>query len=90
MEHVISLREAPRKRAICETKMRYDILLNGKPVSELYFNMTGYCGYLPLPDGTKLDIGERCISAFRAEIRRLNKEAKAAASLPGAAASQER
>ncbi len=76
MDHVLSLREAPHKRAICETKMRYDVLLNGQRVGELYFNMRGYCGYLPLPDGTNLDIGERGISSFRSEIRRINREAK--------------
>ena len=78
MKHVVSLREAPQKRAICEDKMRYDVLLNGEFWGELYFNMTGYCGYLPLPGGRSLDICERGISAYRKEIRRINREAAAA------------
>lgn len=73
---VISLREAPRKRAICETRMRYDVLLNGEYWGEFYFNMHGYLGYLPLPDGTKLAPGETSISAIRSIIRRLNQEAR--------------
>ena len=44
MKHVVTLREAPHKRAICETKMRYDVLLNGEQVGELHYNMTGYRG----------------------------------------------
>ena len=38
--------------------------------------MRGYVGYLPLPTGSKLDIGEKGITAFRAEILIINKEAK--------------
>jgi hypothetical protein len=76
MKHVVTLREAPHKRAICETKMRYDVLLNGEQVGELHYNMTGYRGVLPLAGGRRLDIGERGISVFRAEIRRINKEAQ--------------
>ncbi len=75
----IQLREAPHKRAMCETKMRYDVLLDGKLFDTLYFNMRGYCGYLPTLDGKKLDIGERSISAFRAEIRKVNAEFREAA-----------
>jgi hypothetical protein len=56
--------------------MRYDVLLNGKQVGELHYNMTGYRGVLPLAGGRRLDIGERGISVFRAEIRRINKEAQ--------------
>jgi len=59
-----------------ETKMRYDVVLNGQVVGDLYFNMTGYVGYLPTPEGRKLDIGERGISAFRREIAALNREAR--------------
>lgn len=74
--HYVSLREAPHKRSICETKMRYDVLLNGEYFDGLYFNMRGYVGLLPLPDGHKFNIGERGISVFRAEIRTINREAK--------------
>lgn len=70
----IELREAPRKRAMCETKMRYEVYLDGKFFSDLYFNIRGYVGYLPTAEGHKLDIGEVGISAFRKEIARLNRE----------------
>lgn len=54
----------------------FDLLLNGKVVGELYYNMTGYVGTLPQPDGTGLIIGEKGISAYRAEIARINREAR--------------
>jgi hypothetical protein len=72
----LELVEAPRKMAICETTMRYDVVLNGAVVDELYFNMRGYVGYLPLPTGGKLDIGEVSISRFRREVALLNREAR--------------
>ncbi|OZB13953.1 MAG: hypothetical protein B7X55_12125, partial [Rhodobacterales bacterium 34-62-10] len=65
-------------RHILERQPRYDVLLNGNPVGELYFNMTGYVGYLPTICGAKMDIGERGISAYRKEAARLNNEAAAA------------
>lgn len=76
--HVLTLKEAPHKRSMCETKMRYDVLVNGKVTETLYFNMRGYQGYLPLPDGGKLDIGEKAISAYKKEIGIINKDAKEA------------
>ena len=53
MTHVIKIVEAPRKRSMCETKMRYDVMLNGEVFDTLYFNTRGYLGYLPLPGGEK-------------------------------------
>ena len=79
MSHVIKIVEAPKKRSMCETKMRYDVLLNGKVFDTLYFNMRGYLGYLPLPDGTRLSMPEWGITAYKAEARRINAEAKASA-----------
>jgi hypothetical protein len=76
--HIVTLKEAPKKRSICETHMRYDVLANGQLTDTLNFNMRGYQGYLPLPDGGKLDIGEKAISAYKKEISIINKEAKAA------------
>ncbi len=76
--HVVTLKEAPHKRSMCETHMRYDVLANGTLTDTLYFNMRGYQGYLPLPGGGKLDIGEKAISAYKKEIGIINKEAKAA------------
>jgi len=74
--HKVTLRANPRRRSILETKMRYDVLLNGNRVGELCYNMRGYIGYLPLPDGRRLDIGERPLSVFRQEIARINRDAR--------------
>jgi hypothetical protein len=58
-----------------ETHPRYDVLLHGKKVGQLHFNMTGYTGaWLPQPSGIPLDIGERGISAYRKAVARLNRE----------------
>lgn len=65
-------------REILERQPRYNVLLNDQPVGELYYNMTGYVGYLPTICGGKMDIGERGISAYRKEAARLNNEAAAA------------
>lgn len=72
----IELREAPHKREICETKMRYDVFLDGKFFDDLYFNTRGYVGHLPTPEGRKLYIGEESLNAYKQEIKRLNKEFK--------------
>lgn len=72
----IELREAPQKRGICESQMPYDILLDGKLFDGLCFNLRGYVGYLPTPEGRKLAIGEKSLSAYKQEIKRLNKEFK--------------
>jgi hypothetical protein len=70
----ISLSERPG-RHILERHPRYAVLVNGEERGELYYNMRGYQGYLPTVQGSKMDIGERGISAFRKEIRILNREA---------------
>lgn len=70
----ISLAEKPGKH-ILEREPRFDVLVNGEPQGELYFNMTGYVGYLPTVQGSKMDIGERAISAFRKEVAALNRDA---------------
>ena len=75
----IELVENLRARAICETTPRYDVMLHGQKVDQLYFNMKGYVGYLPTLDGAKLDIGEKSISIFRREVAALNREFAAAA-----------
>jgi hypothetical protein len=79
----ITLQERPERRAICETQMRYDVLLHGNVVGELYFNMRGYVGVgLPLPGGGSLSIGEQGIAGVRREIAKVNREWAAAAVLP--------
>lgn len=70
----ITLRPAPHRKAICECEMPYDVLLHGQVFGELYFNLRGYRGYLPTPDGKKLDIGEKTLAAYKREIAVLNRE----------------
>lgn len=70
----IEIREAPHKKAMLETEMRYEVLLHGAVWGELHFNMRGYRGDLPLPGGRRLDIGEKAISVYRREVARLNRE----------------
>lgn len=77
MKKRITIEERPNRREICESQMRYAVMLDGKEFGELYYNMRGYQGYLPSPraDGSigNLDIGERPISAFRKEVAELNR-----------------
>lgn len=76
VKHQITLREKPGRHML-ERQPRYDVLLNGEPVSELYYNMRGYRGALPTVRGGWMDIGERGISAWRKEAAWQNKHAKA-------------
>jgi hypothetical protein len=77
MPHKITFREAPKKRAMLEKEMVYDIMLNGEFTGkELRFNCRGYIGYLPLPGGTLLDIGERSFAQFKKEAAKLAREFK--------------
>ena len=74
MSKAIKLLETRDGCAILETQPRYDVLLHGQKVGQLYFNMGGYVGTLPTPRGTSLDIGERAISAYRKAVAQLNRE----------------
>lgn len=73
----ITLEQHPG-RHLLERQPRYAVLVNGAPQGELYYNMRGYQGYLPTVHGSKLDIGERGITAFRREVTLLNREAERA------------
>jgi hypothetical protein len=81
----ITLVEAPRKRSMMEITMRYDVMLDGKLFSEMYYNMRGYRGDIPVlsSDGTgrvvKFDPGEKPLATFKREIAASNREMKAAA-----------
>jgi hypothetical protein len=75
----LELKETTRGRQICESTPRYDVVVNGAVTGQLYFNMRGYVGTLPTHSGAKLLIGERGISAYRSEVRRINRDARAAA-----------
>jgi hypothetical protein len=70
----IRLEERKSPHAL-ERHPRYAVLVNGEQQGELYYNMRGYQGYLPTVHGSKMDIGERGISAFRKEVTALNREA---------------
>jgi hypothetical protein len=85
MAKAIELVETRGGCAILETHSRFDVLLHGKKIGQLYFNMTGYTGvYLPQPNGSSLDLGERGISAYRKAVAQLNREwAEAEGSRPG-------
>ena len=54
----------------------YDVLVNGEVVGEVYYNLTGYVGSLPQKDGPDLTLGEQGISVYRAEVARINREAR--------------
>lgn len=71
MKHVIKIEETPRHRGDV-----YFVMLNGEKWGELYFNMTGYVGALPLPSGAKFSPGERGISTWKREASRINREAR--------------
>ena len=69
----ITLKKNNTKREPMETKDRYDIHLNGEYWGELYYNIDGYVGRLPLANGGVLDCGEQSLSQFRKDITYLNK-----------------
>lgn len=70
----ITIKACPDKKSIHEQHERYAVMLDGQPFSELYFNLTGYVGTLPTPEGSKLTIGEKPLSTYRREIEQLNRE----------------
>lgn len=70
----VTLVKTLRGRAICETTPRYDVLLNGKPTGhQIYYNMTGYTGTLPCPDGGSLSLVEGSMTQIRREVADLNR-----------------
>lgn len=75
MTHHVTLLEST-KRANMQTRPDYDVYVNGVFVGNIYFNLTGYVGYLPLPGGKKFNIGERSLAAYKKEIAIINREAK--------------
>ena len=65
-----------------ETTKRFNVMLNGVKVEQLWWNMKGYVGNLPLPDGSCLYMPEGSLVSFKREISRLNREFGAAAKTP--------
>lgn len=63
-----------------ETHKRWQVVLNGEPWGEpFYYNMRGFRGALPLPDGRSFDPGEVTLTRLRREVARINREAREAA-----------
>jgi hypothetical protein len=65
-----------------ETTKRFNVMLNGVKVEQLWWNMKGYVGNLPLPDGSSLYMPEGSLASFKREISILNREFAAAAKKP--------
>jgi len=72
-KHRIQLNKTIKGCEILEKTPRYDVMLNGIKVDQLWFNMRGYVGNLPLPDGKKLGMPETSISEYRKTIARINR-----------------
>lgn len=70
----VTLRPAPNRKAICETEMPYDVLLDGEKVGEAYFNLRGYRAGIPTPGGGHLDPGEVSLAQLRKDIAHINRE----------------
>ncbi len=83
MSFRITLRSKPSPH-FGETTKRWQVLLNGKPWGEpFYYNMRGFRGVLPTPDGRSFDPGEVTLTRLRQEVAQINREAReAAASAP--------
>jgi hypothetical protein len=74
----LELVETRRGCACCETTPRYDVIFYDVRIpgdrGQLWFNMRGYVGELPTPEGGSVSIGEKSISAWQKEAARLNRE----------------
>ena len=60
--------------AILESQDRYNVLLHGQSIGQLYFNMRGYSGCLPLPNGRKLAVDDQSISSINREVAQINRD----------------
>ena len=78
----IELIETRQGCEICETTKRFNVMLNGVKVEQLWWNMKGYVGNLPLPDGSSLYMPEGSLASFKREISILNREFAEAAKTP--------
>ncbi len=74
----IKIIETRRGKAVCETTKRFDIMFRGEVYGQMWWNIRGYIGLLPCPDGTKLSIGEASLTEYRRAIADLNREFAAA------------
>jgi hypothetical protein len=74
----IELIETRQGCEMLETTLRYNVMLRGVKVGQLFYNMRGYAGSLPTPEGRSLYVPEGGISRFRREVAILNREFAAA------------
>ena len=70
----IELIETRQGCEIMETTPRYNVMLHGVKVEQLWWNLKGFVGNLPTPDGSSLYVPESGISRFRREAAKLNRE----------------
>jgi hypothetical protein len=75
----IELIETRQGCEMMETTKRFNVMLHGVKVEQLWWNMKGYVGNLPTPDGLSLYVPEGSLASFRREITKLNREFAAAA-----------
>lgn len=74
----IALQSKPSPH-VCDPYKNWQVLLNGKPWGDPFtYNMTGYRGVLPMPDGHGFDPGEVTLTQLRREVAWLNREAQTA------------
>lgn len=71
----LTLTEAPELKAICETQVRYRLVLDGWPCGEAYFNTRGYC---TTHDSSLSGFigGEQSLTALKREVARWNRTNK--------------
>lgn len=74
----IELIETRQGCEIMETTPRYNVMLHGVKVEQLWWNLKGFVGNLPTPDGSSLYVPESGIARFRREVAKLNREFAAA------------
>ena len=80
----IELIETRQGCEMMETTPRYNVMLHGVKVEQLWWNLKGFVGNLPTPDGSSLYVPESGIARFRREVAKLNREFAAADSVMAA------
>lgn len=70
----IELREMPRRWGDCRPSIA--VMLNGAKWGELYWNMRGYRGVLPLPSGRQFDAGEASITKWKRAAAEIMRDAR--------------
>lgn len=71
MPKAITFKEIDERRF---EKPRYHVLLHGRVVETLEWNLRGYTGTLPTADGLDFHVGEKPLSGYRSTAAMLNRE----------------